>query len=254
MDAFPNDVVLEIFMQCILGGHNKSVKAFAMTSHKWHATTEKIIGELDLKQLCPRLTIWDAKTLGFEVDDEPQIDRFGLIEAYQALASHPVKGNQGILCFPMSKGLSIQGLLSEASKLGLQVVVHPSSPLEGLYSYASPIERTYSLMILESFFEGDFNWQYKEQREFAIKINCNLPSLEESLALHIFKYKVTKQPLLCTHIWGCTETLSKNATGVPLGTEILISFDNQSTYLRITKYVHARMPFNNFTGVCRFLG
>jgi hypothetical protein len=195
MIELPEDVIFEIVTQCIVGEHPKNAGRLALTNKYFY---EQILGSnctgkafrvyLDLKQLCPKLTILDAKALGQAVDDEPSFSHLKVLMAYQDLIPH-VQNGAGVTLLTMSKGLGIKQLLSavENKRIGVFIDCPLISP-EDLAGNAA--EKTYRILISDNVITGTDDKCYSDQCVDLLKIGCEVPTMKESLALYIFK-KIT---------------------------------------------------------------
>jgi hypothetical protein len=107
MMKLPDEMLKEIFIQCVSGGFISSLEDLTLTNKRFY----KIIGQfmgVSLDQCPPKLKIVNAKILGCNVDDEPCINRFELLRAYQLFSPH-VEGEA--LLLTICKGSTVSQLM-----------------------------------------------------------------------------------------------------------------------------------------------
>jgi hypothetical protein len=146
--------------------------------------------QFDLKPFCSELRILDAKTLGITVDDEPNINKLAILECYKNLTSH-VDNDECFTLLTMPKGLTLNRLVKIAAQEGMRMDFTFGRILKELGDV--PVEQTYVILITNSIFKGSQYKNYALHKECAAGHGCELPTVQEYVALCVFTSKVFKK-------------------------------------------------------------
>ena len=181
------DIVSEIFEYSFSGGDIKGIQSLACTNKCFYTYITKIEGALDFKQFCPGLIILDAQTLGLVVDDEPPIKKLALIKNFRDMA-FKVENNAGLTLLTMTKGLTLNQLVAIAAKARITVHFGCNGILKELGDV--PVEHTYRVVITNNVFINSRNKSYEVLLKDVLEIGCEMPPVQEYVALCIYTQKI----------------------------------------------------------------
>lgn len=191
------DVAEKIFTQSLFIDDVTSVLALACTNVTISHNINYLAGRINLIQLCPQLTILDAKAQKSEVKDEPPINNLLALKWFRKL-SPLIEDNEGLTVLTVLKGLTLRQLMDTASKEGITVSITWDRILEQFGNV--PVEHTYRVMISNNLVTETRNSGYSDQEGRMRSLGCELPSAQEYVTVCIFqqifntKYLYWKQP------------------------------------------------------------
>jgi hypothetical protein len=211
-------MVTTIFMMCFHTGGPKGTQILAMTCKHLY---QKIIGpkgfveQFSLEQLCPRLTILDLDQKN--VLKSAKYNKLQILNACDKLLSQEILGNQGLTLIYMPQGgLTLVNLLNQATKekVVMEVGRGKMKDFEGIGYFDSSQKPPYLVLIMNGLFSESFDntglGNYEALCALVKEIGCELPRLEELLALHIFSPKLAQMMGKEVNIfWRCSNTFSQ---------------------------------------------
>ena len=202
------DIISEIFGYCLSGSDVTSVAKLSLTNVHFYKHIMHLVNQLDLKKICPELRILDAQTLGLTAGDEPSMKKLALIKSFKEMAFQ-VEDNAGLTLLTMTKGLTLNQLVVIAEKARIKVSVPDEISIE---LGDVPVEHTYRIVITNNVFINSRVKSYDKQQELVLEIGCEMPTVQEYVALCIFTKVIFniclygRTPLTygrsSTHVWG----------------------------------------------------
>jgi hypothetical protein len=188
----PDEIIIGIFIQCLCMENNfQGASALSITNSHIYTIITRYMSQLDLRVVCPKLTILDAKALGCIVNDEPNITfatKCKVIAYYHKVAPY-IEGNQGLTLLTMPKGCSLNSICTKGVEvMGRQrFFVYPRL-LEKIGS--DSVEKTYRVLITDNVFKENGAQGPKEYVELAFNAGFTLPTALELIALSVSTYQV----------------------------------------------------------------
>ena len=186
------DIMTAIFNTCISMCDVRTITAFHCTNKYWNQIAIGYFAGCDLKQICPELTIMDAKTQKRDCADEPKIDKFKIFKAVKRVAPH-VEDNAGVTLLTLIKGDTLNKLIEIAAQEGMQVLVPWNAIIEELGDV--PVEETSIILITNSVFMGTREENYNSQNTLVEGHGCQMPMGREHVALCVFAKKIFQKCL-----------------------------------------------------------
>jgi hypothetical protein len=182
-----------------------TLSAVACVNKNWNNSLANFWAGCDLKQLCPELTILDAKAQGVQCDDEPEINERLLLKSVRELNPH-VEGNAGLTQLTMTKGTTYKQLKEIAGGEGMTFQVLLKRITAELGDVA--VEKSYRILISNNVLLGSRDKDYNPQKTFVAGLGCEMPTIQEYLALCVHTFKVFKKCLYGETPWtlGCSST------------------------------------------------
>ncbi len=108
LDEFPSEVIQLIFMQCVASSDIKGFVALGLTNvHTW-TVMQKLVNEIALTTLCPKLRILDARTHTFHAD-LIGIDKYNALQSYYKLEPF-VEDHEGFTIIFNQGGLTFKDM------------------------------------------------------------------------------------------------------------------------------------------------
>jgi predicted NAD-dependent protein-ADP-ribosyltransferase YbiA (DUF1768 family) len=169
-----------------------TLTAVACVNKHWNNSSTKFWDKRDLKQLCPELTVLDANAQGVTCEDEPEITKLRLLKWVKKLSSH-VERKAGVTLLTMTKGTTLNQLIEIAKGEGMTVEVLWDRIIPELGDV--PIEQTYGILITNSVFKYSRQIDYSTQKILVEGQGCEMPTVQEYVALCVFTNKVFKKCL-----------------------------------------------------------
>jgi hypothetical protein len=185
------DISEKIFAQFVAGGDFIGLQALALTSVKLYENFTLLVHSFDLNHSAG-LTILDAKTQGITVDDEPCISKLQIWKCIRNLAHH-VENNEGLTLLTMAKGLTLNQLVAIAAEKGIIMNFRLGPILQQVGDV--PVEQTYVILITNSVFKESRDKSYYLQEKLVRRHRCQMPTVQEYVALCIFTSKCFKKCL-----------------------------------------------------------
>jgi hypothetical protein len=195
VNALYSDIMQLLFNSCFSVCDFATVTALACLNKHWytHSTNFWVGRDLrDIKQLCPELTILDAKAQGVKCEDEPKISKPLLLKWAKELSPH-VEDNAGVTQLTMPKGTTLNQLIQIAKAEGMTVHVLWDSIIQELGDV--PVEQTYGILITNSVFSNSRSKAVNLQNKLVRRRGCQMPTVQEYIALLVFTYKAFKKCL-----------------------------------------------------------
>lgn len=186
------DIMGVLFRACVSQCGIKIITALPCVNKYWNQLTIDFFAGCDLKQICPGLTIMDAKTQERGCDDEPNIDKFQIVKAVKKVAPH-VENNEGVTLLTMIKGDTLNKLIEIAAQEGMTVDILWNRIIEELGDV--PVEQTYRILVTNNVFMESRNKDYKSQEVIVEGHGCVMPMVQEYVALCVFTSKIFKKCL-----------------------------------------------------------
>jgi hypothetical protein len=93
----------------------------------------------------------------------------------------------------MRKGLTLNQLVAIAAKAGMDVKIHWNKIVKELGDV--PVEQTYVILITNSVFNESRRKSYDQQKELVGAHGCEMPTVQEYVALCVFTNKVFQKCL-----------------------------------------------------------
>jgi hypothetical protein len=206
-DQLCDDILQLIFLHCQSQSDWKSIGALTcVNQHYKRYATKKYWKQFDLKLFWPELTILDAKAQGMTIYDEPQISKLAILKYLQKLAPH-VENNEGLTLLTMCKGLTLNQLFAIAKQAGIKVSVWDEIVKE---LGDVPVEQTYVILITNSVFNESRRKIYDQQKELVSEHGCEMPTVQEYVALCVFTNKFFQKCLYGQNPW----TFGRSSTHV----------------------------------------
>jgi hypothetical protein len=212
MDQLLDDNIKEIFFHCQSNGDWESIGALACVNKYYRECATKYWEQFELKLFCPELRILDAEAQGVTVSDKPQINKLAILKCFHKLAPH-VENNEGLTLLTMRKGLTLNQLVAIAAKAGMTVEIFWDKIVQELGDV--PVEQTYVILITNSVFKESRNKSYALQKDLVGEHGCEMPTVQEYVALCVFTNIFFQKCLYGQNPWTYGRT-STQFEGFPL--------------------------------------
>jgi hypothetical protein len=237
--ALPNDIVTTIFMRCVHTSGLEGITNLSMTckhlyqkirgpkpASEGESFAEQLIlaEQLSIEQKYPGFTIKqkypELTILDLDPNDIFKFTKYNKSEIFNAcdkLLSKGVLGNRGatrgVTLIAMPKGLTLVDLLNKAVKEEVavsQMVYSDNKNFKRISCFDSSKEPSYLVLIVDSGFSRPLDATSHEKRCALVKKEeCELPRLEELLALHIFRPELAQMQEAGESVfWSCSNTFS----------------------------------------------
>jgi hypothetical protein len=193
-----SDVMGRLFYTCVSECGFKTLAALASVCKHWNHCLINFWERCDLKPLCPELTILDAETQKVECEDEPKINKLQLLKWVREISPH-VEGNAGVTQLTMTKGTTLNQLIEIAKGEGMIVDVQWDRIIEELGDV--PVEQTYGILITNNVFLNSRDNNVYSQEMLVKGHGCEMPTVQEYVALCVFTNKVFKKSLYGQSPW-----------------------------------------------------
>jgi hypothetical protein len=180
-----DDVAQKIFFQCHSNSDYQGILSLGCVNKHYNKCTEIFWEKFDLR-CCKELTILDAKTQGITIDDEPRINKLQVLKCIKDLISH-IENNEGVTLLTMRKGLTLNQLVAIAAEKGMTVDIVWDRILQEQGDV--PVEQTYVILITNNVFVDSRSKDYASQRDIVIGYGCEMPTVQEYVALCVFTNK-----------------------------------------------------------------
>jgi hypothetical protein len=95
-----------------------------------------------------------------------------------------IEGDAGLTFLIMCEGLTLRELVTIAAKKGIIVSIPEDEMLEGAGDIS--IGRTYGALITNNVFKNSRNKNYEDQRELNSRARCEMPTVQDYVALCVF--------------------------------------------------------------------
>ena len=203
------DILERFFNGYLCGSDFKTLSAVACVNKHWSNCSTKFwigLDLKDLKQLCPELTILDAQAQGVQCEDEPKINKLRLIKWVREISPN-VEGDAGVTQLTMTKGTTLNQLIEIAKGEGMTVNIWDRIT-EELGDVA--VEQTYGILITNSVFMNSRNKAFTLQKTLVEGHGCEMPTVQEYVALCVYTFKVFKKCLYGQNPW----TFGRSSTHV----------------------------------------
>ena len=201
------DIIERFFNGYLCGSDFKTLSVLACVNKHWNKYSSEFWDKLDLKQVYPELTILDAKAQGVKCEDEPKISKFRLIKGFKEISPH-VEGNAGVTQLTMTKGTTLNQLEEIAKGEGITVDVLWDRIVPTLGDVA--VEQTYGILITNNVFLNSRNKAFNSQKTLVEGDGCEMPTVQEYVALCVYTNKVFKKCLYGQNPW----TFGRSSTHV----------------------------------------
>ena len=209
-NKFIDDLKLFTMLCCVDKRINKSV------THFWAGR------DLNLKQICPELTIIDAKAQGKECGDEPKFNQFEVWKWVKKLAPH-IEDKAGLTLLTMTKGTTLSQLAAIAAKDGKTVkLVWPAAN-----QIDHPIDTSYRILISNSVFMKS-SGKYENSENRLLEHGCEMPTAVEYVALGIYTSKIFKG---CLSLVGRKPTSAHARNRIDKYSLLVKSIGNDNLYI-----------------------
>jgi predicted NAD-dependent protein-ADP-ribosyltransferase YbiA (DUF1768 family) len=187
-----------------------TLSAVSCVNKHWNTCSTNLWSGVDLKQLCPELTILDAEAQGVKCEDEPKISKPLLLKWVREICPH-VEGNAGVTQLTMTKGTTLNQLIEIAKGEGMDVEVLWDRIIPELGHV--PVEQTYGILITNSVFMNSRAKTFDLQKPLVEGHGCVMPTVQEYVALCVYTNKVFKKCLYGQNPWayGRTSTHVENS-------------------------------------------
>jgi hypothetical protein len=251
-----NDLLVVIFASNPFEKRFKTLEALASTNTAFFqeimsskegkkSFKERLIFKLDLKQSCPGLNILDAGGFGEKLESIIDKHKFEVIEAYENLASHGLRGSTELTLLTMHKGRTIKQLMDQAAK---QMIVVQTAERQLIPFYHVPMKSSQLVLITHGIFVKSLGNSYKDQCQLAINTEWAIPTVSELLTLIACTKMMANRCLLSDGIWGSAAPLHEEG----LSWAFACTHGNPLPILRISYDLSSIMKNTGFGGVKRF--
>ncbi len=189
MYGLPTEMVGALFMQCLLKGDIRGFFAFGSTNVHAYKSMHGVVKGHDIRELCPcDLRILDAKAQGFDLDDEPDIDKLAVIKYLKRLAPR-VEGKAGLTLLTMPKNMTLNQEVAIAKKMKIRIDIWEDEILEVLGDVAA--QSTYRILISNNVVKKTRKRDYDVQQQRVRRVGFDsMPTIAEYLLLCISTQKV----------------------------------------------------------------
>jgi hypothetical protein len=119
-----------------------------------------------------------------------------------------VEGDAGLTFLIMREGLTLRELIKIAADKGITVNINWDEILEQIGDL--PIKQSYGVIITNNVFKKsrEENWSYSDKKELVSKVGCEMPPVQEYVALCIFTQEMFGECLYGQNPWtyACSST------------------------------------------------
>ena len=190
----PRDLFFMITSECFHKRDYASLLKLASLSKYHFSSIGNFIENLNLKQLCPQMTILNAKviseTLKIEINDEPRISPLAILKSYESMAPH-VEADAGVTLLTLWKGLNLNQMIEIAAKEGMKVRIWNDQIL--IEQGTASIQQTCIIMIANNVFKDTRDKRYAAQKDLIeTKHGFELPAMLDSVTLCVLTRIKTK--------------------------------------------------------------
>jgi predicted NAD-dependent protein-ADP-ribosyltransferase YbiA (DUF1768 family) len=202
-NGLPTDVMGRLFYTCISQCDFTTLTVLACVNKHWNSCSTGFWEGLDLKELCPELTILDAKAQGVQCEDEPKITKFRLFKWIRELSPY-VEEDAGLTQLTMTKGTTLNQLIEIARGDGVTVEVEWDQIILNLGDV--PVEQSYGILITNRVFLNSRRKNIILQEALVKGHGCEMPTVQEYVALCVFTKKVFKKRVYRNGAFGRSST------------------------------------------------
>jgi hypothetical protein len=204
-----DDIVQALFLKCQSKSEWESIGALACVNTHYNQSATTYWTKFDLKLFCPKLTNLHASTQEIIVEGEPCVSKLAILKGYRDLVPQ-IEKNEGLTLLSMEKGLTLNQLV-EIGANEMTVDVGWDQILQEVGDV--PVAQTYVVLISNNVFKQSRKRNYALQAKCLAKHGCEMPTVQEYVALCVFTYKSFKKSLYgdspmtfgrsSTYVGGC---------------------------------------------------